>query len=80
MMAESHEELTLPIQNANFIWYCSWTSILSAIVAYSRPTTARLAFIPASVFTTSIRSKKPYKSLYIRTLTMNISFSKLHSC
>ena len=26
------------------------------------------------------RSKKPYKSLYIRTLTMNISFSKLHSC
>ena len=27
-----------------------------------------------------VRSKKPYKSLYIRTLTMNISFSKLHSC
>ena len=30
-------------------------------------------------FSVSSRSKKPYKSLYIRTLTINISFSKLHS-
>ena len=53
-MDVSNEALTLPIPNANFIWYCSWASILSAIVAYSRPITARLAIIPASVFTTSI--------------------------
>jgi hypothetical protein len=75
-MAESHHELTLPIQNAHFIWYCSWTSILSAIVAYSRPTTTRLAFIPASVFTTSILYwRNPIRNSWRRKLDIAVVFS-----
>jgi hypothetical protein len=75
-MAESHHELTLPIQKANFIWYCSRTSILSAIVAYSRPTTARLAFIPTSVFITSILYwRKPVRNSWRRKLDIAVVLS-----
>ncbi len=75
-MVESEHELTLPIPNANFIWYCSWTSILSAIVAYSRPTTARLAFIPVSVFTTSILYwRNPVRNSWRRKLDIAVVLS-----
>jgi hypothetical protein len=75
-MVESKHELTLPIPNANFIWYCSWTSILSAIVAYTSPTTARLAFIPASVFTTSILYwRNPVRNSWRRKLDIAVVLS-----
>jgi membrane protease YdiL (CAAX protease family) len=77
-MVDSHEALTLPIPNANFIWYCSWASILSAIVAYSRPTTARLAIIPASVFTTSIFYwRNPIHNSWRRKLDVAVVLSGL---
>ena len=75
-MDVSNEALTLPIPNANFIWYCSWASILSAIVAYSRPITARLAIIPASVFTTSILYwRNPIRNSWRRKLDIAVVLS-----
>ena len=45
---------TLPLPNAHFIWYNAWLSIPSAIYAYSRPESAYLAVVPASVCATSL--------------------------
>ena len=77
-MAESQHELTLPILNANFIWYCSWASVISTVVAYSRPTTVHLALIPASVFTTSIFYwRNPIRNSWRRKLDIVVVLSGL---
>jgi hypothetical protein len=72
------ESLTLPIPNANFIWYCSWASIISAVVAYSRPNTVHLALIPASVFATSIFYwRNPIRNSWRRKLDITVVLSGL---
>ena len=39
--------LALPIPNAEFIWYCAWTSLISAIYAFSKHETAHFTVVPA---------------------------------
>ena len=71
-----HHHLTIPLPNAYFIWYCAWFSIPSAIYAYSRPESAHLAAIPASVWATSLLYwRNPLRDSWRRTLDMAVVFS-----
>ena len=70
--------LTLPLPNAHFIWYCAWSSLASAIYAYSHATSAHLAFVPASVWATSLLYwRNPVRNSWRRTLDIAVVFSGL---
>ena len=70
--------LTLPIPNAHFIWFCAWSSLFSAIFAYSRPTTAHFAIVPANVFATSLLYwRNPVRNSWRRVLDIAVVLSGL---
>lgn len=61
--------LALPPPNAHFIWYCAWFSLPSALYAYIHPETYHLAWVPATVFTTSLLYwRNPILQSWRRTL------------
>ena len=67
--------LALPLPNAHFIWYNAWLSIPSAIYAYSRPESAHLAAVPASVWLTSLLYwRNPLHDSWRRRLDMTFVF------
>jgi len=75
-MSVVDDTLTLPLPNAQFIWYNAWLSIPSAIYAYSRPESAHLAIVPASVCATSLLYwRNPLRDSWRRTLDMAVVFS-----
>ena len=68
--------LTLPLPNARFIWYCAWSSLPSAIYAYSHATSTHLALVPASVWATSLLYwRNPVRNSWRRTLDIAVVFS-----
>jgi len=70
------DTLALPLPNSHFIWYNAWLSIPSAIYAYSRPESAHLAVVPASVWATSLLYwRNPVSNSWRRTLDMAVVFS-----
>jgi hypothetical protein len=67
--------LTLPLPHAHFIWYCAWSSLASAIYAYSYPESAHFAIVPATVFTSSILYwRNPVRDSWRRTLDIAVVF------
>ena len=66
-------DLTLPIPQAHFIWYCAWLSIPSAVYAYVHPATAHFAPIPATVFATSLLYwRNPIRNSWRRKLDIAV--------
>lgn len=66
-------DLTLPIPQAHFIWYCAWLSLPSAIYAYTHPATAHFAPIPAAVFATSLLYwRNPIRNSWRRKLDIAV--------
>jgi hypothetical protein len=70
--------LALPFPQANFIWYCAWLAVPSAIYAYSHAASTHLAIIPASVWATSLLYwRNPLLDSWRRTLDMAAVFTGL---
>jgi hypothetical protein len=66
-------DMTLPIPQAHFIWYCAWLSLPSAIYAYTHPATAHFAPIPAAVFATSLLYwRNPIRNSWRRKLDIAV--------
>ncbi len=63
------DALTLPPPQSNFIWYCAWISVPSAIYAATRPCSNHLTVFPASVWATSLLYwRHPLRNSWRRTL------------
>jgi hypothetical protein len=72
----SFSRLMLPIPHARVIWYCAWSSIASAIYAYSRPESAHLALVPASVWASSLLYwRNPVRNSWRRRLDIAVVLS-----
>jgi hypothetical protein len=74
----SFSRLMLPLPHARVIWYCAWFSLPSAIYAYSRPESAHLAVVPASVWASSLLYwRNPVRNSWRRRLDIAVVFSGL---
>jgi hypothetical protein len=68
--------LALPIPNAEFIWYCAWTSFFSAIYAFSKDETAHFTAVPAAVLASSLNYwRNPVSNSWRRTIDIAVVFS-----
>jgi len=69
MTVGNPDALTLPPPQSNFIWYCAWLSVPSAIYAATRPCSTHLTVVPASVWATSLLYwRHPLRNSWRRTL------------
>lgn len=63
------DALTLPPPQSNFIWYCAWLSVPSAIYAATRSCSTHLTVVPVSVWATSLLYwRHPIRNSWRRTL------------